>query len=244
MTNANQFPDQPPEPGINPDIVLAGEPDITGLRAEPAVEQTERRQSLPDEFLQTYLADAIAGDQRATELLIGEVYQRALRFCRPRIKHNTAYDPEDAAQEIVTAVFTNLAGYKPRPDASFWAYVTAIASHKVTDTHRATRRRPSVSFDETTDLPDTPDTAPTPEESASRHERAEELQRLMGKAALTPQQQEILFLRNGVGLSAQETARIVGSTTNAVRVAQHRAATKLRGAYPGSYFDHNTDTDA
>ncbi|MEU5692502.1 sigma factor-like helix-turn-helix DNA-binding protein [Actinosynnema sp. NPDC020468] len=44
-------------------------------------------------------------------------------------------------------------------------------------------------------------------------------------------QREILLLRVAVGLSTEETAHAVGSTPNAVRVAQHRALAALR-AHP------------
>ncbi|MDN5857446.1 MAG: hypothetical protein L0H84_02380, partial [Pseudonocardia sp.] len=45
---------------------------------------------------------------------------------------------------------------------------------------------------------------------------------------LTPRQGEVLVLRGAVGLSAEETAAIVGSTPGAVRVTQHRALNRLR----------------
>lgn len=44
---------------------------------------------------------------------------------------------------------------------------------------------------------------------------------------LPPRQREILVLRLVVGLSARETAEIVGLTPTAVRVTQHRALAKL-----------------
>ena len=47
---------------------------------------------------------------------------------------------------------------------------------------------------------------------------------------LPPKQREILVLRVVVGLSAEETAEAVESTPGAVRVAQHRALSKLRTA--------------
>jgi RNA polymerase sigma-70 factor, ECF subfamily len=47
-------------------------------------------------------------------------------------------------------------------------------------------------------------------------------------AVLSDKQREIVVLRVVVGLSAEETADLVGSTPGAVRVAQHRALTKLR----------------
>jgi RNA polymerase sigma-70 factor (ECF subfamily) len=45
---------------------------------------------------------------------------------------------------------------------------------------------------------------------------------------LPAKQREILILRVVVGLSAEETAAAVGSTTGAVRVAQHRALSRLK----------------
>jgi RNA polymerase sigma-70 factor (ECF subfamily) len=47
---------------------------------------------------------------------------------------------------------------------------------------------------------------------------------------LPDKQREIVVLRVVVGLSAEETAEVVGSTPGAVRVAQHRALGKLREA--------------
>jgi RNA polymerase sigma-70 factor (ECF subfamily) len=39
----------------------------------------------------------------------------------------------------------------------------------------------------------------------------------------------VLGLRVAMGYSAEETARMIGSTAGAVRVTQHRAMMKLRG---------------
>ena len=47
-------------------------------------------------------------------------------------------------------------------------------------------------------------------------------------SVLPEKQREILILRVVVGLSAEETATVVGSTTGAVRVAQHRALSRLK----------------
>jgi RNA polymerase sigma-70 factor (ECF subfamily) len=47
-------------------------------------------------------------------------------------------------------------------------------------------------------------------------------------ARLPDKQREILILRVVVGLSAEETANAVGSTSCAVQVAQHRALGRLR----------------
>jgi RNA polymerase sigma-70 factor, ECF subfamily len=47
---------------------------------------------------------------------------------------------------------------------------------------------------------------------------------------LPAQQREVLVLRVIVGLTAADTAEALGSTPGAVRVAQHRAMSRLRGA--------------
>jgi RNA polymerase sigma-70 factor, ECF subfamily len=52
-------------------------------------------------------------------------------------------------------------------------------------------------------------------------------------ATLPEKQREIVILRVVVGLSAEETAEAVGSTPGAVRVAQHRALTKLKAELAG-----------
>ena len=53
-------------------------------------------------------------------------------------------------------------------------------------------------------------------------------------AELPEKQREILVLRIVVGLSAEETAEIVGASPGAVRVAQHRALSRLRKSAPRS----------
>ena len=45
---------------------------------------------------------------------------------------------------------------------------------------------------------------------------------------LPEKQREIIILRVVVGMSAEETAEAVGSTAGAVRVAQHRALSRLK----------------
>jgi RNA polymerase sigma-70 factor, ECF subfamily len=47
-------------------------------------------------------------------------------------------------------------------------------------------------------------------------------------AALTDRQREVLRLRIVVGLSAEQTAVILGTTPQAVRLIQHRALNLLR----------------
>ena len=57
-------------------------------------------------------------------------------------------------------------------------------------------------------------------------------------SVLPEKQREILVLRIVVGLSAEETADAVGSTPGAVRVAQHRALTRLKSEIAATGYDH------
>ena len=76
------------------------------------------------------------------------------------------------------------------------------------------------------ELPDVAVAANGPEQHALTAERSAALGALL--AHLTPRQREVLVLRVAVGLSAEEAAQAVGSTTGTVRVTQHRALARLR----------------
>ena len=68
-----------------------------------------------------------------------------------------------------------------------------------------------------------------PEQRLLAAELAERLGHLLHK--LTPRQREVLVLRIAVGLSAEETAQVVGSTPGAVRVTQRRALEPAAGRH-------------
>jgi RNA polymerase sigma-70 factor (ECF subfamily) len=55
---------------------------------------------------------------------------------------------------------------------------------------------------------------------------------------LPTKQREILILRVVAGLSAEETADALGTTSGAVRVAQHRALARLKSALIATEPDH------
>lgn len=165
---------------------------------------------------------AAAGDQRALRFVIDIVYPLVLRYARARIsggKHPTA---EDVAQEICLAVATSIGKFvdQGRP---FMAFVYGIASNKVADAHRSFARDLS---NPTDDVPDVEIDGQSPEEYALLGDSSNKVRQLLD--LLSEKSREILILRVFVGLSAEETAQIVGSTPGAVRVAQHRALATLR----------------
>ncbi|MBN9644056.1 sigma-70 family RNA polymerase sigma factor [Corynebacterium mendelii] len=164
---------------------------------------------------------AADGDRKALQRIMEIIHPMVLRYARSRIgsgRHPTA---EDIAQEICLAVATSVGNYVDR-GRPFMAFVYGIASNKVADAHRAVARDRSNPTDE---VPDTAD-GTTPEEFALVGDGSNRVRALLD--SLSDKAREIVILRVFVGLSADETASIVGSTPGAVRVAQHRALAALR----------------
>lgn len=105
----------------------------------------------------------------------------------------------------------------------FMAFVYGIAFNKVADAHRAQGRDHS---NPTEDIPEQVDRGLKPEEYALEVDASNRARRLLD--SLNERAREIIILRVFVGLSAEETATVMGSTAGAVRVAQHRALGSLR----------------
>ena len=135
---------------------------------------------------------------------------------------NSFASADDVVQEVCLSVISALPNYQDRGQP-FLAFVFGIAQHKIADARRAAARNRSLPVAE---VPDRPEITEGPEQRVLRDELRARMERLLG--ALSDKQREILRLRVVVGLSAEETADIVGSTSGAVRVAQHRALNRLR----------------
>ncbi|GAA1759308.1 sigma-70 family RNA polymerase sigma factor [Nonomuraea bangladeshensis] len=176
-----------------------------------------------DSDLRELTSLAVQGDRSAIESLLGELRPMVVRYCRARLGRVSGqyHIADDVAQEVCIAVLSALPRYRDmgRPFASF---VFGIASHKVADALRSSVR----SAVPTQDLPDGPDEGPGPEETVVRYIEVEHARRLL--ARLPENQRELLLLRVVSGLSAEETGNVLGMSPGAVRVAQHRALTRLR----------------
>ncbi|AIK84336.1 RNA polymerase sigma factor SigD [Corynebacterium glutamicum] len=172
--------------------------------------------------LATLVPQATAGDRRALQRIMEIIHPIVLRYARARIGGGRQPTAEDVAQEICLAVATSIRNFvdQGRP---FMAFVYGIASNKVADAHRAMSR------DKSTPIEEVPETSPdtfTPEDFALVSDGSNRVRELLD--LLSEKARDILILRVIVGLSAEETAEMVGSTPGAVRVAQHRALTTLR----------------
>ncbi|MCM2580428.1 sigma-70 family RNA polymerase sigma factor [Streptomyces sp. MTZ3.1] len=171
---------------------------------------------------------AVEGDEQATHDLLAHVHPLALRYCRTRLSRlpgDARHFVDDLAQEVCLAVLCALPRYRDtgRP---FEAFVFAIATHKVADLQRAAMRGPGSTAIPSDEMPEQPDDSLGPEERALLSSDAEWAKKLL--ANLPEHQRELVLLRVAVGLTAEETGHLLGMSPGAVRVAQHRALSRLR----------------
>ncbi|MCK0439927.1 sigma-70 family RNA polymerase sigma factor [Gordonia alkaliphila] len=179
---------------------------------------------LTGEALDRMVREAVAGDRAALSSVLESVREPVLRYCRARVGagERHLFSADDVAQEVLMAVMTAVPKYEDQ-GRPFMAFVYGIASHKVADAMRSASR---VKADPVDVLPETVDFSSGPEQQALDNDAGRRMGELLDQ--LPEKQREILVLRLVVGLSAEETAEMIGSTPGAVRVAQHRALTKLK----------------
>ncbi|MFJ7216194.1 sigma-70 family RNA polymerase sigma factor [Amycolatopsis sp. NPDC098790] len=162
--------------------------------------------------------------EEAPDRLLAAARPLVVRYCRARL--GAGPEADDVAQDVCVAVFKALTT-RP-PDRPFPNFVCGIARHKVAAARKAAARQ----WDEpVAELPDEVDASLDPVHHALRRELGERMAKLL--QVLPEKQREIVVLRVAVGLSAEETAEVVGSTPGAVRVAQHRALSQLRKVVGG-----------
>ena len=170
---------------------------------------------------------AKAGDRAATEALVGNIRPRVFRYVLARV-----LDPhlaDDVTQEVTVTMLTALPRHvdQGRP---FTAWVFGIAANKISESRRSASRRHETVAAEAPDR--VADTALEPETAVLRMETSGYVAGLL--AQLPDSHAEILRLRIAAGLSADETAAVLGMTAGAVRVAQHRALGRLRELASGA----------
>ena len=176
--------------------------------------------------LDAVVAEAMTGDRDALRELLATIRPVVVRYCRTRVGafERSGLSADDVAQEVCLAAVMALPRYRDR-GRPFLAFVYGIAAHKVADAYRAASRDPSYP---TETIPERRSAEPGPEQAAIDADSVARMSDLLD--VLPDKQREILILRVVVGLSAEETAEAVGSTAGAVRVAQHRALSRLKSA--------------
>ena len=176
--------------------------------------------------LDAVVAKAVTGDRDALREVLATIRPVVVRYCRARVGafERSGLSADDVAQEVCLAAVMALPRYRDR-GRPFLAFVYGIAAHKVADAYRAASRDPSYP---TETIPERRSAEPGPEQAAIDADSVARMSDLLD--VLPDKQREILILRVVVGLSAEETAEAVGSTAGAVRVAQHRALSRLKSA--------------
>ena len=208
------------EMDVDAGLALVAAADSGRPTAVPSAPEPEpppdavRGAHVPDELVTA----AMSGD-RAPSRGCSRSFGPVARYCRGKLGtvDRSFLSADDVAQEVCLAVLTALPTYRVQ-GKPFLAFVYGIASHKVIDAHRAVSRGRS---DPVADVPETAEAGAGPEQRALHGELSTQLRDLLEE--LPEKQREILVLRIVVGLSAEETAEIVGASPGAVRVAQHRA---------------------
>ena len=109
---------------------------------------------------------------------------------------------------------------------SLLSFIFGIAAHKVSDARRRATRLSAPTTARGAAAHHVVDVEDGPEHHVLRRELRGEMGQLV--ETLPVRHQQILFMRVIVGMSAEQTARVLDTTPGAVRVAQHRALSHLR----------------
>jgi RNA polymerase sigma-70 factor (ECF subfamily) len=172
--------------------------------------------------LDAALAHAARGDEAALTLVYRELNPRLLRYLR----HHAGPVAEDLASEVWVALAPRLGGFTGTL-VEFRSLMFSIAHRRVVDEYRRRGRRPGrAALDEALDLPDRTDTEMLAVEQLTAQAAVETLVR-----QLPAEQAEIVLLRVLGDFDTEQVAAILGKSTGAVRIAQHRALRRLQQTF-------------
>ncbi|MCB9728224.1 MAG: sigma-70 family RNA polymerase sigma factor [Deltaproteobacteria bacterium] len=171
------------------------------------------------------LARVRGGDRRALDALLARhedrIYRFGMRLC------GEPEDARDVLQETLLALARSSAGFEGRSTLSTWLFT--VARSFCIKKRRRRKGAPArlESLDEAgVDARALVDPARRPDEAAAGRELAEALEAAL--AALEPAMREVVVLRDVEGLSAAETAAVLGLSVKATKSRLHRARVKLR----------------
>jgi RNA polymerase sigma-70 factor (ECF subfamily) len=146
--------------------------------------------------------------------LYDRYFERVLGYVRLRIRDDATC--EDVTSHVFTTALAQLSRF--RGEGSFGGWLFQIARNAVRDVQRRPVLEP---------LPDmAAEPAPELEERLLERERLDGLRASI--RALDPEQQHLLALRYGAGLSFDELGVVYGAAPGTVRVRVHRILEDLR----------------
>lgn len=171
------------------------------------------------------LKSAKDGDTEAFGFLYERYAERVFRFLFAHLDNRL--DAEDLTEEVFLRVWRSLPNFREQ-GVPFLAFIFRIARNALIDHYRRSSQvKNQVSIEEVSIR----DGNPGPGESALSSLEREELR--ISLEQLREDYRTVLVLRFLSELSPEETAQVMGRSTGAVRVLQHRALLALREMLDG-----------
>lgn len=171
------------------------------------------------------VARARMGDADAFDELVRRYEAKVRRYCGSILGDQALAD--DVAQEVFLRAYRALARF--RGDCQFVHWLFRIATNQCRNQLRYRILRPTSSYDELLEhnRNNVEALLSLPADVAMPHEHAETVRLLL--QALSPQQREILLLREVEGLSYQEIAEVLKCSLDSVKARLRRVREKLDG---------------
>lgn len=163
---------------------------------------------------------ARAGDQAAWRGLYLQHTTRITALLRALPLADHASSPEDLVAEAWLTASTKMHDFRGSDD-DFGGWLFTIARNHASNSHRTAVRRRT----DPTDVPLDPATSAGEDPSATV-DGQDTVRRLLDQ--LSPRQAEVVACIDVGGLDVRTTARALGMSPTAVRVARHRALGRLR----------------
>jgi RNA polymerase sigma-70 factor (ECF subfamily) len=160
----------------------------------------------------------------------GELYERYVQtiFRFVYVRLDDRRDAEDLTEEVFLRVWQSLPSYREQ-GVPFLAFLFRIARNAVIDFYRSSK---SPRHQESIEDNPVQDFHSDPGEQAITNLEHQELRQILDN--MREDYRMVLVLRFLSELSPEETAQVMGRSTGAVRVLQHRALSALRNILEGS----------
>lgn len=158
-------------------------------------------------------------DREAQRLIYERYFTPIMQFIRLRV--NDREQAQDIAADVFLDFFVALGGKNP-PRTHLRAWLFRVARNKIYDHYGEKQKFPMTTLEEW--IPGSSDE--NPEKQIMQSWQLDRARRAL--SMLVAEQQEVLILRFGQGLSLKETADLMDQSVSAVKSLQFRAVDNLR----------------